>query len=213
MKRFMITTALVAGMSTAAFAQDGNIEASVDQYFTAQGLEYSASALTEDQLDAVYQIVTSTESPADQQAKIEAIIGTEANVTVINTVPGPTGEDQLRTAVMQGLTEEGISYIDVNMLNNAQLTGIYDTLNSEMSALETKNRIDALVATTATADVDMQNMDSVQLRESVEVSLTQWGYEVDVDALSDEQVNELYLALNNGSDAEKRNSVDEILMK
>ena len=75
MKRFMITTALVAGMSTAAFAQDGNIEASVDQYFTAQGLEYSASALTEDQLDAVYQIVTSTESPADQQAKIEAIHG------------------------------------------------------------------------------------------------------------------------------------------
>merc|ERR1711969_359681 len=124
-----------------------------------------------------------------------------------------TGEDQLRTAVMQGLTEEGISDIDVNMLNNAQLTGIYDTLNSEMSALETKNRIDALVATTATADVDMQNIDSVQLRESVEVSLTQWGYEVDVDALSDEQVNELYLALNNGSDAEKRNSVDEILMK
>ncbi|MEQ3625119.1 MAG: hypothetical protein ABNH26_05895 [Celeribacter sp.] len=213
MKRFMITTALVAGMSTAAFAQETNIEASVNQYFTTQGMDYDASALTEEQLDAVYQVVTSTESPADQQTQIEALIGTEANVTVINTVPGNTGEDQLRTSVMQGLTEEGISDIDVSMLSNAQLTGIYDALNSEMSALETKNRIDALVASDTSVDADMPAMDTVQLRESVSVSLTQWGYDVEVDALSDQQVNDLYLALNSGSDSEKRKSVDEILMQ
>ena len=163
---------------------------------------------------------------------LRTLIITTAFALVMST--GAMAQDsQVKELLAQTFAEESIE-MDTSLLSDELANEIYALVQgsdqtAERSLIEQKLREngfivmnmeameamegDATATAEATAEPMMTTMvfEGNQLRDEVDIKLTEVGYsDVDTAALTDEQVTELYLVLQNTGDAD-RAEIDAIL--
>ena len=166
---------------------------------------------------------------------MKTLITTTAFALVMST--GAMAQDQVKELLAQTFAEESIE-MDTSLLSDELANEIYALVQgsdqtAERTLIEQKLREngyivmnmeaneamegDATATATASADATAEPMmttmvfEGNQLRDEVDILLTEVGYsDVDTAALTDEQVTELYLVLQNTGDAD-RAEIDAIL--
>lgn len=131
MTRFLTTTALILAMATPALANDmlrekvqGKLDASVQ--------DVDVSALTDEQVRALYAGLSSDVSAAERNALIESIVA-DPQYRMDETAMGDYGnfgaDNDLRGVVADMLANEPVD-VDVSELSDAQVSALYLELSS-----------------------------------------------------------------------------------
>ena len=131
MTRILTTTALVLAMATPALAND-MLRQKVDEKLEASAQEVDVSALTDEQVRALYAGLSSDNSAAERNALIESIVA-DPQYRMDDTVMGDYGnfgaDNDLRNVVADMLANEPVD-VDVSQLTDAQISALYLELTS-----------------------------------------------------------------------------------
>lgn len=144
MTRFLTTTALVLAMATPALAND-MLREKVDQRLEGSAQEVDVSALTDEQVRALYAGLSSDNSAAERNALIESIVADpqyRMDDTVMDEYGNFGADNDLRNVVADMLANEPVD-VDVSQLTDAQVSALYLELTSG-DATDT-TRIEAIV--------------------------------------------------------------------
>ncbi|MBM7069450.1 hypothetical protein [Actibacterium sp. 188UL27-1] len=195
MKRILTTTALVLLTGTAAIADtDSQLKASVESQLASRQLDVNVDALTADQLSELSLALNSGQSQAEIQRDVEQIAG----------VAGDDDASHQREALKASLMQRQLD-VDVDTLTNEQVASLNLALNSGESQAEIRRQIDSVLNVSGETDAD-------NLRAGLENTLATYQIDIDVDALSDQDVAELSNVFNSGaSQAEINRRVDSIV--
>lgn len=212
MRRLLMTTALVLTTATAGFAQENSqIRAQVEDKLMALNINVDVSSLSDEQLNEIFLLSTGDEM--GDRSRIQAAIGDMAGPMATMEV----SNSQLRGSVQNSLTALGIEG-DVSTLSDADVTRLYFLVNSAEMGRATESRIQEVFATMQPGSTDAETetmlvieMPEGQLRNSVGNRLQTMGIEVDVNALSQEQLAQLHLLTSNPSDENVRAEVEAIV--
>jgi len=151
MKRILTTTALIAGAfgaTTAMASSDDMMRTQVLDRLEIYAVEVNEAALTEEQVDELYAVISSGGMPGEQLAKIEAVlIDTPAHVETegfditVDAMPVRQQEEY----VAQGL--ENLALADdysAEEMDVQQLDRAYAILNGPDSAAEQRAKIKSM---------------------------------------------------------------------
>ncbi|MGB5558568.1 MAG: hypothetical protein WBN04_11215 [Paracoccaceae bacterium] len=202
MKRFLLTSALVAFAAGSAIAQDeSQLRTAVANELTQMGLNIDTDTLTEGQLSEIYLLTTNTDSGKRQA--IEAALG-HMGLMPDDMVEVEMPNTQLRSSVENSLTTLGIE-ANVSTLSDAQVAEIYLIANgSDMESGKTARIQTALgqmkpEGFDGTKHTMVVRMPENQLRVAVRNSLETLGLKADADALTQTQLAQIYLLTSNSS--------------
>lgn len=121
-------------------------------------------------------------------------------------------QDQLRAAVQDEFVENGFS-VDVDSLTDEQVNEIYALTTSDNSNV--RGDISKILMDGGYARMEMGEstifVAGNSLRDAVEIQLEGWGYEIEADTLTDEQIAGLYPIVTGASEDDARAKIDAIL--
>ncbi|NSX54715.1 hypothetical protein [Parasulfitobacter algicola] len=147
MKRFLATTALVMTTSAAAFAMSNEqLKDSVENELNSYEMEVNVDALTDDQISAIYVIMTTGDSPLDKQQRIESILEDANSAAVVDekgmviTLPA----NDMRAQVQSRLAIMGFD-VDVSELDDETIQGIYLVATSGENPNDKNAKIEAML--------------------------------------------------------------------
>ncbi|MDT0682393.1 hypothetical protein RM543_06835 [Roseicyclus sp. F158] len=140
MKRFMITTALVLGTSTMAFAQDAEVAGptgtdqlrdTVAQELATVAPDVDVDALTSRQLSALYVILSSEDMALEQQNAVESIVAdSQYEMDMEDPMYVTMGQStQIREYVSSELAVRNYD-VDTATLSDEQVSTLYAILSS-----------------------------------------------------------------------------------
>ena len=131
MTRFLTTTALVLAMATPALAND-MLRERVENKLNTSSEDVDVSALTDEQVRALYAGLSSDNSATERNALIESIVA-DPQYRMDDTVMGDYGnfgaDNDLRNVVADMLANEPVD-VDVSQLTDAQISALYLELTS-----------------------------------------------------------------------------------
>ncbi|MEL6644825.1 MAG: hypothetical protein AAFQ79_12905 [Pseudomonadota bacterium] len=130
MTRLMLTTAAAAFAATAATAST-QLEAQVEDAFSSASMTIDASQLSEDKLNELFLITTSTDDHGEQRLKIMSVLHDAGYATMEmggNTVFVPI--NSLKAQVENGVESFGYE-VDADTLDDAELAQLYIAVTSK----------------------------------------------------------------------------------
>ena len=131
MTRFLTTTALVLAMATPALAND-MLRERVENKLNTSSEDVDVSALTDEQVRALFAGLSSDNSATERNALIESIVA-DPQYRMDDTVMGDYGnfgaDSDLRSVVAEMLANEPVD-VDVSELSDAQISALYVELTS-----------------------------------------------------------------------------------
>jgi len=131
MTRFLTTTALVLALAAPALAND-MLRAKVEDRLDQSTQDVDVSALTDEQVRALYAGLSSGDSAAERNALIESIVA-DPQYRMDETVMGDYGnfgaDNDLRRVVAAMLATEPVD-VNVAELSDAQVSALYLELTS-----------------------------------------------------------------------------------
>lgn len=131
MTRFMLTTAAAAAFAATAATANTQLEDQVESAFSTAGMMIDASALSEEQLNELFLITTSTDDHGEQRLKVTAALEDAGYATMSvggNTVFVPI--NSLKAQVKMGVESFGYE-VDPNELDERELAELYIAISGE----------------------------------------------------------------------------------
>ena len=138
-----------------------------------------------------------------------------STAALLTVATAASANQELRLAVDDILDTNNIS-VDVESLTDDQVAQIFAIGNSQEQGAQ-KLAIESILNEGDYASFRMGNemmfMPASSIRDGVEIKLTEFGYDVETDTLTDQQVVELYAIVQSTDGEPSRGLIDEILAK
>ena len=130
------------------------------------------------------------------------------------TASSAIADDQLRTQLQNELDSSSIM-IDVSQLSDEQVSELHFATTSTDDHGERKNKVEAVLLDAGYMTMNMGDatmfVPADIIKVEVQEGMAQYGYELDVSALSNPEIAELYMALNKADEIEVKNSIESVL--
>ena len=187
MKRFLTTTAVILTTATALPAQNADqLRDQVETYFMSNGISQPMSELSDAQLSELYLAITSSEDASATRHAVDAVLADEA-------IGSPASRTQLIAEVDGYMEQYGFEGPALDTLSNETLAELYVIATSSTMSQRRNAFEEALRMSSPTME---NGMERGQIYDAVEIFFDANGeYDVDVAMLSEEQLNEVYLAI------------------
>lgn len=187
MKRMLITTALAASLATGAVAQSGTHLDTIREYLP----EADLSNLSQQEMDALVGVALSSDTRAEKVAAMKGLVGSEGSVTA--TV------DAGRLSELQAYAPE----IDFTEMSAEQIAHASGIINSA------ETRSDAIAQLRSFAE-NPDVMMAPPLSADEMATIERLAPELDVMALSEEEIVQVQAALATGDNDQIRRVLDSV---